>query len=74
MTRAVLGVAARHGVVELRGSSSEQDVKDEDAARLEACVVCSLVEYIHTRRTHTALTQSGRAYILFHILTCAPRH
>ena len=30
-TRAVLGVAARHGVVELRGSSCEQDVKDEES-------------------------------------------
>ena len=37
MTRAVLGVAARHGVVELRGSSGEQDVKDEEVVGLEAC-------------------------------------
>ena len=41
MTRAVLGVAARHGVVELRGPSGEQDVKDEEVVGLEVCCVFS---------------------------------
>ena len=41
VTRAVLGVAARHGVVELRGFSGEQDVKDEEVVGLEECCVFS---------------------------------
>ena len=41
VTRAVLGVAARHGVVEPRGSSGEQDVKDEEVVGLEECCVFS---------------------------------
>ena len=41
VTRAVLGVAARHGVVELRGSSGEQDVGADDVVGPEACCVFS---------------------------------
>ena len=41
VTRAVLGVAARHGVVELGGPSGEQDVKDEEVVGLEVCCVFS---------------------------------
>lgn len=41
VTRAVLGVVARHGVAELRGSSGEQDVRGRDVVGLEACCVFS---------------------------------
>ena len=74
VTRVVLGVAARHGVVELRGSSSEQDVEDEAAVGLEAGGCSSHVG--RGRRARSSVIQPSQEFGLpvhLHTFISRPR-